>query len=147
MDIITCCILHLIGFYKSFLLNVSSLYTCYANNLLSFFSQPFLMTFPCRTIASNTPTYILQNTDAPHSDDPSWPDTWDQVSKVAMVTLTLQGHEEHLFKRHISFKECRKYMDAPHMSPAILHAVYRCIAPAATKQCYGISHQVVGQQH
>ena len=72
-------------------------------------------------MASNTPTDILQNTDAPHSggcNDPRWPDAWNQVSKIAMVALTLQGHEQHLFKRQSSFKEGRKYMDAPHMSPA-----------------------------
>ena len=70
-------------------------------------------------MASNTPTDILQNTAAPHSggcNDPSWPEAWKQVSKIAMVALTLQG--QGLFKRHSSFKEGRKYMAAPHLSPA-----------------------------
>lgn len=70
------------------------------------------------------PTYILQNTDAPHSggwNGPSWPEAWDQVS---MVALTLKGHEKHLFKRHISFKEGRRYMDAPHMSPSFQSLIF-----------------------
>lgn len=57
--------------------------------------------------------------DVPHSggySNPSWPDAWDQVSKLSMVALTFQGHEEHLFKCHISFKNGSKYMNAPRMS-------------------------------
>lgn len=49
-------------------------------------------------------------------NDPSWSNAWDQVSKIAMVTLSLQGHE-HLFKRH--GYQGRKYMDAPHVSQAV----------------------------
>ncbi len=62
-------------------------------------------------------TFLLQKTDV-QSDNPSWPDAWDQVSKVSMVALTLQGHEELLFKHHISFKEGEKYMKPPRMSIA-----------------------------
>lgn len=40
------------------------------------------------------------------------------MDKDGLVALTLEGHQSSLFKKHLSFTDACKYMDAPTMSRA-----------------------------
>ena len=45
-------------------------------------------------------------------------DLWLKIPLLGMVSLSLRGHEEHLFKTHLSFKETSSKFGSPRMSPS-----------------------------
>ena len=49
-------------------------------------------------------------------NEPNWAATWLDLGDTMMVSETLQGHEETLFKRHLSFKRASEVLAAPRMS-------------------------------
>lgn len=49
-------------------------------------------------------------------NDPNWDSAWTNLENTMMVSMTLQGHEQSLFKRHVSFRSASTIMDPPRMS-------------------------------
>lgn len=73
----------------------------------------------CRTMASTSEVYTLKHEASSKGiklNNPNWDSAWMNLKDTMMVSMTLQGHEQSLFKRHISFKKASEVMDAPRMS-------------------------------
>lgn len=73
----------------------------------------------CRTMASTSEVYTLKRVASSKGielNNPNWDSAWMNLKDTMMVSMTLQGHEQSLFKRHISFKKASEVMDAPRMS-------------------------------
>lgn len=78
-------------------------------------------------MASTSEVYTLKRETSSRGIDfnnPNWDSAWMNLRDTMMVSMTLQGHEQSLFKRHISFKRASEVMDAPRMSKSFaLHSV------------------------
>lgn len=48
----------------------------------------------------------------------NWNDAWMEIAETGLVASTLEGHQSSLFKKHLSFIDACKNMDAPTMSRA-----------------------------
>ena len=78
-------------------------------------------------MASTSEVYTLKREASSRGiklNNPNWDSAWMNLRDTMMVSMTLQGHEQSLFKRHISFKTASEVMDAPRMSKSFaLHSV------------------------
>ena len=53
-------------------------------------------------------------------------ESWNDLTRLGLVALTLKGHEDTLFKTHLSFKSAKEKLKAPIMSPSQpLHGIMR----------------------
>ena len=90
-----------------------ALYMHKAPRVLHFSAFHFL----CRTMASTAFTLKREATSTGiKHNEPNLAAAWLDIGDTMMVSETLQGHEETLFKRHLSFKGASEVMAAPRMS-------------------------------
>ena len=77
------------------------------------------MSFMCRTMADElTCINRVNDRSGIHYiiEGPSLEECWKNVKRLGLVALSLRGHEETLFKTHLSFKGAQERFQAPVMS-------------------------------